>query len=76
MESVLKAGPPSPEALAAQAKGVVINTGTQFARDRVKRQLAFFREKADIDKVQQIVAQSRLGTLPIPSIPLPTPVAD
>jgi hypothetical protein len=76
MEAVLKAGPPSPEAHAAQAKGIVINTGTQFSRDRVKKQLAFFREKTDIDKVQQIVAQSRLGTLPIPNIPLPAPVAE
>jgi hypothetical protein len=66
MEAVLKAGPPSPEALAAQAKGVVINTGTQFARDRINRQLSFFREKTEIDKVQQLVSASRLGTLPIP----------
>ena len=50
----------------------MLNTGTQFARDRVKKQLAFFREKSEIDKVQQVVASSRLGTLPIPNIPIPT----
>jgi hypothetical protein len=71
MEALLKAGPPTPEALAAQAKGMVLNTGTQFARDRVKKQLAFFREKSEIDKVQKLVADSRLGTLPLPNIPLP-----
>ena len=53
MEAVLKGGAPTPEALAAQAKGIVLNTGTQFARDRVKKQLAFFREKSEIDKVQR-----------------------
>ena len=76
MEALLKAGPPSPEALAAQAKGIVLNTGTQFARDRVKKQLAFFREKSEIDKVQKLVADSRLGTLPLPNIPLPALLAE
>jgi hypothetical protein len=71
MEALLKAGPPSPEALAAQAKGIVLNTGTQFARDRVRKQLAFFREKSEIDKVQKLVADSRFGMLPMPSIPIP-----
>ncbi len=75
MDAVLKGRPPNAEALLAQAKGIVINTGTQFARDRVNKQLAFFREKAEIDKVQRIVAESRLGTLPLPNIPLPAVLA-
>ncbi len=70
MEALLKAGPPSPEALAAQAKGIVLNTGTQFARDRVKKQLAYFREKSEIDRVQKLVADSRFGMLPLPNIPI------
>jgi hypothetical protein len=76
MEAILRAGPPTPEALAAQAKGIVLNTGTQFARERVRRQLAYFREKSEIDKVQRIVAESRLGTLPLPEIPIPAPLAN
>ncbi|MDB4940552.1 MAG: hypothetical protein JWP97_86 [Labilithrix sp.] len=35
----------------AQAKGVVLNTASKFAVDRVERQLTFFKDKLEIDKV-------------------------
>lgn len=35
----------------AQAKGVVINTASKFAADRVNKQLSFFKDKLEIDKV-------------------------
>jgi hypothetical protein len=53
----------------AQAKGVVLNTASKFALDRAEKQLSFFKEKAEIDKVSDLLAQTDLVRQAMPSLP-------
>ena len=45
---------------AAQAKGVVLNTGSRFALERADKQLSFFKDKAEVAKVSDLLAQTDL----------------
>ena len=45
----------------AQAKGVVLNTASRFAVERADKQLSFFKEKAEIAKVTDLLAQTDLA---------------
>lgn len=44
----------------AQAKGVVFNTASRFALERVDKQLTYFKDKAEIAKVNDMLAQTKL----------------
>jgi hypothetical protein len=52
--------------LTAQAKGVVLNTASRFALERADRQLSFFKDKAEVGKVTEALAQTELmrGVIP------------
>jgi hypothetical protein len=52
----------------AQAKGVVLNTASRFALERADRQLSFFKEKAEIAKVSDLLAQTELMRQGIPGL--------
>ena len=44
----------------AQAKGVVLNTASRFALERADKQLSFFKDKAEVTKVNDLLAQTDL----------------
>lgn len=44
----------------AQAKGVVLNTASRFALERADKQLSFFKDKAEVSKVTDLLAQTDL----------------
>ena len=52
----------------AQAKGVVLNTASRFALERADKQLSFFKEKAEIAKVTDLLAQTDLMKGAIPGL--------
>lgn len=55
--------------LTAQAKGVVLNTASKFALDRADKQLAYFKDKAEIDKVEAALAETDLMRKAMPALP-------
>lgn len=67
--ATMKTGAPSADALAAQAKGVLLNTGTKFARDRIDKQLVFFKDKAELTKVSEALSETPLVKNALPAIP-------
>lgn len=54
--------------ITAQAKGVVLNTASRFALERAERQLSFFKDKAEVGKVTDLLAQTNLMTQAIPGL--------
>ncbi len=61
-----------------EAKGFVLNTASRFAVERAQKQLAFFKEPAEIQKVSDALAQTDLMRKALPSLPglpsrLPSP---
>jgi hypothetical protein len=46
----------------AQAKGAVLNTGSRFALERADKQLTFFKDKAEVQKVTEALNASALVT--------------
>lgn len=52
----------------AQAKGVVLNTASRFALERADRQLSFFKDKTEVDKVTDLLAQTSLMTQVVPGL--------
>jgi hypothetical protein len=54
--------------ITAQAKGVVLNTASRFALERADRQLSFFKDKAEVAKVNDMLAQTSLITQVIPGL--------
>lgn len=55
------------EKATAEAKGVVLNTGSRFAVDRVQKQLSFFKDKLEVDRVTQLLGETDLVKVPIPA---------
>jgi len=54
----------------ARAKGsVVLNTASRFALERADKQLSFFKENAEIEKVTAMLGETELMRGAIPSIP-------
>ncbi len=53
---------------AAQARGVVLNTSSRFALERADKQLSFFKDKAEIAKVNDLLAQTDLMKQAIPGL--------
>lgn len=52
----------------AQTKGsVVLNTASRFALERADRQLSFFKEAAEVEKVNALLAETRLAKLRLPT---------
>ena len=52
----------------AQAKGVVLNTASRFALARADKQLSFFKDKAELVKVNDLLAQTDLMRRAIPGL--------
>ncbi|MDB4933734.1 MAG: hypothetical protein JWP87_706 [Labilithrix sp.] len=52
--------------LTAQTKGVVLNTASRFALERADKQLSFFKDKAEVGRVTDALAQTELmrGVIP------------
>jgi hypothetical protein len=50
----------------AQAKGVVLNTASRFALERADKQLSFFKDKAEVTKVTDLLGQTDLVKQLIP----------
>ncbi|HEY8075413.1 MAG TPA: hypothetical protein VIF62_14915 [Labilithrix sp.] len=69
----------SAEQLAAQAKaqalgeakGVVLNTASKFALDRADKQLSYFKDKLEVDKVKDALEQTELVKKAMPALPAP-----
>jgi hypothetical protein len=57
-------------AIAAKAEGVVINTGSRFALERVNRQLSFFKDQDEVKKVTELLGESDLVRRAMPSLPV------
>ncbi len=56
------------QAAAAQAKGVVINTASRFALERVDKQLSFFKDKLEVQKVTEALNETQLVRQLIPGL--------
>ena len=52
----------------AQAKGVVLNTASRFALDRADKQLSFFKDKEEVAKVTDLLAQTDLMRQALPGL--------
>ena len=52
----------------AQARGVVLNTSSRFALERADKQLSFFKDKAEITKVNDLLAQTDLMKHAVPGL--------
>jgi hypothetical protein len=51
----------------AQAKGIVLNTASRFALERADKQLSFFKDKAEVAKVTELLGQTSLMTQLLPA---------
>ncbi|HSO33295.1 MAG TPA: hypothetical protein VLT33_12265 [Labilithrix sp.] len=54
--------------VAAQAKGVVLNTASRFAMERADKQLSFFKDKLEVQKVTAALDQTALVRQLIPGL--------
>jgi hypothetical protein len=54
--------------LTAQAKGVVLNTASRFAMERADKQLSFFKDKAEVQKVTEALNETSLVRQVIPGL--------
>lgn len=69
----------TPEQLVAQGtqiavekgKGVVINTASRFAMERADKQLSFFKDKLELQKVDDALKQTEMITRAMPKLPMP-----
>ena len=52
----------------AQARGVVINTGSRFALERADKQLSFFKDKAEVQRVTEAFNDTALVRQLIPGL--------
>jgi hypothetical protein len=52
----------------AQAKGIVLNTASRFALERAEKQLSFFKDRAEVAKVTELLGQTNLMTQLIPGL--------
>ena len=52
----------------AQARGVVINTGSRFAMERADKQLSFFKDKAEVQRVTEAFNDTALVRQLIPGL--------
>lgn len=52
----------------AQAKGVVLNTASRFALERADKQLSFFKDKAEVSKVTELLGQTDLVRQLLPAL--------
>jgi hypothetical protein len=75
--TVKAAGNVTPEALVAQGtaiamekgKGAVLNTASRFALERADKQLSFFKDKLELDKVDDALKQTEMITKAMPKLP-------
>ena len=56
-----------------EGKGVVLNTASRFAVERAGRQLSFFKENAEVQKVTDALAQTDLVKKAMPTLPVALP---
>ncbi|MDF2696530.1 MAG: hypothetical protein K0S65_4913 [Labilithrix sp.] len=56
-----------------EAKGFVINTASRFAVERAEKQLSFFKENAEVQKVESALAQTDLMQKALPTLPVAIP---
>lgn len=76
--TVKAAGNVTPEALVAQGtaiavekgKGAVLNTASRFAMERADKQLSFFKDKLELQKVDDALKQTEMITKAMPKVPL------
>lgn len=76
--TVKAAGNATPEALVAQGtaiamekgKGAVLNTASRFAMERADKQLSFFKDKLELQKVDDALKQTEMITKAMPRVPL------
>lgn len=69
VSAVAKGGLPSTDALASEAGGLLINTGSRFARERIGKQLVYFKDKAEVRAVHDALAQHEALRGRIPALP-------
>ena len=50
----------NPEQGAAEVEGAVVNVGSRYARDRLGRQLVFYKDASELEAVRAAVAESKL----------------
>lgn len=57
------------EVATKEAKGVVLNTTSRFAVERAGKQLAFFKDNAEVQAVTAALAETDLVTKALPTLP-------
>lgn len=75
--TVKAAGNVTPEQLVAQGtaiavekgKGAVLNTASRFAMERADKQLSFFKDKLELQKVDDALKQTEMITKAMPNVP-------
>ena len=55
--------------LLTKGKDAVLNAGSKFAVERIEKQLSFFKDKLEIDKVSGLLAQTDLVQKALPQLP-------
>lgn len=81
VDTVKRAGSLSPDAIVAaatatatkEANGLVLNTASRFAVERAEKQLAFFKDNAEIQRVTDALGETDLVRKAIPSLPIALP---
>jgi hypothetical protein len=54
---------------AERAEGALLNAGSRFALERADRQLSFFKDKLEVDKITELLNQTELMRRAMPSLP-------
>jgi len=81
VDTVKRAGSLSADALVAaatevatkEAKGLVLNTASRFAVERAEKQLAFFKDNAEVKRVTDALGETDLVRKAMPSLPITLP---
>ncbi|MBX3219779.1 MAG: hypothetical protein KF795_04620 [Labilithrix sp.] len=56
-----------------EAKGLVLNTASRFAVERAEKQLSFFKDNAEVQKVTDALAQTDFVQKAMPTLPVGIP---
>jgi hypothetical protein len=57
----------------SDGKGALLNTGSRFALERADKQLSYFKDKLEVDKVKDALDQTNLVRQAMPSLPAAPP---
>lgn len=70
VSAVAKGGLPGKDALVSEAEGLLLNTGSRFARERLGKQLVYFKDKAEVRAVHDALGQYEVLRGRLPALPV------